>query len=183
MKLLFMIGNAAVGKMTVGQELMKLTGLRLFHNHMTIEPVIEIFGQYNGKAINRLRHVVFEEFAKSDCYGMIFTYMWAFDQQADWDYIESVKSIFEPYNTEFYYVELVAPREIRLERNVTENRLQNNASKRDIEMSNQRLINDDTKSRLESFDGEIPFDNYIKIDNSKLPPDVVAKMIQEKFNL
>ena len=183
MKLLFMIGNAAVGKMTVGQELMKLTGLRLFHNHMTIEPVIEIFGQYNGKAINRLRHVVFEEFAKSDCYGMIFTYMWAFDQQADWDYIESVKSIFEPYNTEFYYVELVASREIRLERNVTENRLQNKASKRDIEMSNQRLISDDTKYRLESFDGEIPFDNYIKIDNSKLPPDVVAKMIQEKFNL
>ena len=44
---------------------------------------------------------------------MIFTYMWAFDQQADWDYIEYVKSIFEPYNTEFYYVELVAPREIR----------------------------------------------------------------------
>ena len=42
-----MIGNAAVGKMTVGQELMKLTGLRLFHNHMTIDSVIEIFGQYN----------------------------------------------------------------------------------------------------------------------------------------
>ena len=183
MKLLFMIGNAAVGKMTVGQELMKLTGLRLFHNHMTIEPVIEIFGQYNGKAINRLRQVVFEEFAKSDCYGMIFTYMWDFDQKADWDYVEYVKSIFEPYNTEFYYVELVAPRDIRLERNITENRLQNKASKRDIEVSNQRLINDDTKYRLESFDGEIPFDNYIKIDNSQLPPDVVAKMIQEKFNL
>lgn len=29
MKLLFMIGNAAVGKMTVGQELAKITGLRL----------------------------------------------------------------------------------------------------------------------------------------------------------
>ena len=183
MKLLFIIGNAAVGKMTVGQELMKLTGLRLFHNHMTIEPIIEIFGQYNGKAINRLRQVVFEEFAKSDCYGMIFTYMWAFDQQADWDYIEYVKSIFEPYNTEFYYVELVASREIRLKRNITENRLQNKASKRDIELSNKRLINDDTKYRLESFDGEIPFENYIKIDNAKLPPDVVAKMIQEKFNL
>ena len=183
MKLLFIIGNAAVGKMTVGQELMKLTGLRLFHNHMTIEPVIEIFGQYNGKVINRLRQVVFEEFAKSDCYGMIFTYMWAFDQQSDWDYIEHVKSIFSPYNTEFFYVELTAPREIRLQRNVTENRLQNKASKRDIEVSNQRLICDDAQYRLESFEGEIPFDNYIKIDNSNLPPDVVAKMIQEKFNL
>ena len=183
MKLLFMIGNAAVGKMTVGQELMKLTGMRLFHNHMTIEPVIEIFGQYNGKVIKKLRRVIFEEFAKSDCYGMIFTYMWAFDQRADWDYIEYVKSIFEPYNTEFYCVELVASREIRLERNATENRLQHKASKRDIEASNQRLVTDDAKYRLVSFDGEIPFDNYIKIDNSDLPPDVVAKMIQAKFNL
>lgn len=40
MKLLFLIGNAAVGKMTVVQELMKITELRLFHNHMTIEKQI-----------------------------------------------------------------------------------------------------------------------------------------------
>ena len=117
MKLLFMIGDAAVGKMTVGQELMKITGLRLFHNHMTIEPVLEIFGEYNGKAINRLRSVIFEEFAKTDHYGMIFTYMWAFDQPSDWDYIEQVKNIFKPYGAEFYYVELVADREVRIERN------------------------------------------------------------------
>ena len=70
MKLLFMIGNAAVGKMTVGQELAKITGLRLFHNHMTIEPVLEIFGQFNSEAIMRLRQVVFEEFAKTDNYGI-----------------------------------------------------------------------------------------------------------------
>ena len=50
MKLVFIIGDAAVGKMTVGQELMKITDLRLFHNHMTIEPVIEVFGYYYGKA-------------------------------------------------------------------------------------------------------------------------------------
>ncbi len=182
MKLVFLIGNAAVGKMTVGQELMKITGLRLFHNHMTVEPVIEIFGRYNGEAINRLRQVVFEEFAKSDCYGMIFTYMWAFDQQSDWDYVEHVKSIFKPYHTEFYYVELVASREVRLERNATGNRLKNKASKRNIEASNQRLISDDTQYRLESLDGEIPFENYMKIDNSHLEPDVVARMIKDKFS-
>ena len=49
MKLVFLIGSGAVGKMTVGQELMKLTGLRLFHNHMTIEPIIEIFGSCRGQ--------------------------------------------------------------------------------------------------------------------------------------
>ena len=183
MKLLFMIGNAAVGKMTVGQELMKITGLRLFHNHMTIEPVIEIFGQYNGAAINKLRQVIFEEFAKTDNYGMIFTYMWAFDQQADWDYVEQIKRIFEPYGTEFYYVELVASRKVRLERNETENRLLQKASKRNVELSNQRLISDDTQYRLESMDGEIPFDNYMKIDNTNLAPEIVAQMVKKQFNL
>ena len=108
MKPVFIFGNGAVGKMTVGQELMKITDLRLFHNHMTIEPVLEIFGEFNSSAVSKLRRVIFEEFAKSDKYGMIFTYMWAFDSKADWDYIEEVKNIFVPYNTEFYYVELVA---------------------------------------------------------------------------
>ena len=102
-----MIGNAAVGKMTVGQELMKITGLRLFHNHMTIEPVIEIFGQYNGAAINKLRQVIFEEFAKTDNYGMIFTYIWAFDQQTDWDYVEPVS--YTHLTQTFFTLQLTTP--------------------------------------------------------------------------
>ena len=183
MKLLFLCGDAAVGKMTVGQELMKITNLRLFHNHMTIEPVIEIFGYYDGKTISRLRETIFEEFAASDNYGMIFTYMWAFDQKSDWDYIAHVRSIFEPYGTEFYYAELVASQEVRLARNATENRLKNKASKRDLETSNQRLLDDDKRYRCVSLDGEIPFENYIKIDNTSLSPAEAAKMIKEKFDL
>ena len=183
MKLLFLFGNAAVGKMTVGQKLMKITDLRLFHNHMTIEPVIEIFGTYNGEVIKELREVIFREFAKSNCYGMIFTFMWAFNQKADWDYIEHIKKIFEPYNTEFYYAELIAPLKVRLQRNRTENRLANKPSKRDLVFSDKRLIYDDSNYRLESKEGEIPYTNYIKIDNSDLSPEIVAKMIKEQFNL
>lgn len=183
MKLVFLFGSAAVGKMTVGQELMKLTGLRLFHNHMTIEPILEIFGTFHSEAIRRCREVIFEEFAKTDNYGMIFTYMWAFDQQSDWDYVERVKSIFAPYGTEFYYVELTASQQVRLKRNVSENRLRNKNSKRDIEASNQRLLQDDDRYRLESREGEITFPNYMRIDNSELPPEAVAKMIQEQFSL
>ena len=183
MKLVFLFGNAAVGKMTVGQELMKMTDLRLFHNHMTIEPVIEIFGQFDSAVIFKLRDVIFEEFAKSDQYGMIFTFMWAFDSSADWAYVEHVKSIFEPYGTEFYYVELVATRDARMQRNVTENRLLNKASKRDIDASNRRLIADDQRYRLESKEGEIPFANYVKIDNTNLAPNAVARMIKEQFSL
>ncbi len=183
MKLVFIIGNAAVGKMTVGQELTKITDLRLFHNHMSIEPILEIFGDFNGNAIKRFREMIFEEFAKSNKYGLIFTYMWAFDCQDDWNYIEHIKSIFEPYNTDFYYVELVAPQSVRLERNGSENRLKHKPSKRDIKLSNKRLIDDDSNYRIESLDGEIPFENYIKIDNTNLSAEETAKMIKERFNL
>lgn len=181
MKVLFLFGNAAVGKMTVGQELMKITRLRLCHNHMTIEPVIEIFGKYDGKIIERLREVIFEEYARSDNYGIIFTYMWDFNSRDDWNYTDHVRSIFEPYGAEFYYVELVASQEIRLQRNVTENRLRNKASKRDIEASNKRLIDADKKYRLESYDGEIPYENYMKINNTNIEATDVAKMIKERF--
>lgn len=183
MKLVFLIGDAAVGKMTVGQELMKRTGLRLFHNHMTIEPVLEIFGYYHKAAIDSLREVIFREFAASDCAGMIFTLMWAFDQPEDWAYVEHVKEIFRPYGTEFCYVELVASQEIRLARNATANRLKHKASKRDLESSNQRLLHDDERYRLESLPGEIPFENYMKIDNSHLAPELVAQRIKEQFAL
>ncbi|MCL2508637.1 MAG: AAA family ATPase [Oscillospiraceae bacterium] len=183
MKLLFLIGDSAVGKMTVGQELMKLTGLRLFHNHMTIEPVLEIFGHFSGQTVQRLREVIFEDFAASGLYGMIFTYMWAFDQQSDWDYVAHVSDIFKSHGADIYYAELVASQEIRLFRNSTENRLRHKPSKRDIEISNLRLRMDDEKYRCESLDGEIPFENYIKIDNSNLPPEETSRMIKDRFDL
>ena len=73
--------------------------------------------------------------------------------------------------TEFYHVELVAPQEIRLERNAAENRLLHKASKRDLAASNRRLVEDDEKHRMESHEGEIPFEQYMKIDNSNLCPN------------
>lgn len=182
-KLVFLIGDAAVGKMTVGQELMKLTGLRLFHNHMTIEPVIEIFGYYDGQTVARLREVVFEEFAKSDSKGMIFTYMWAFDQPSDWAYVRHVTNLFQAHEAEIYYVELVAPQEVRLFRNETENRLKHKASKQDLARSRQRILEDDQKYRCVSREGEIPFSNYLRIDNSALTAEEAARQICEQFGL
>lgn len=157
MKLVLIIGSGAVGKMTVGQALMKRTGLRLFHNHMMIEPVIEIFGVYNGRAVNRLRQVIFEEFAGTEQKGMIFTYMWAFDQKSDWDYILGVARLFAEKGAEIYCVELVASQEIRLQRNQSENRLRHKASKRDLRFSAGCILLEDQNYRLISHDGEVPF--------------------------
>ena len=84
---------------------------------------------------------------------------------------------------EVYCVELIADQSVRIERNKSENRLKNKASKRDLTASEQRLLREDTNYRLVSEDGEIPFENYMRIDNTNLAPNVVAKMIKDKFGL
>lgn len=183
MNLVLIIGSGAVGKMTVGQQLMKITDYRLFHNHMMIEPVIDIFGRFDGAVINKLRDDIFDAYIKTEYPGMIFTYMWAFDMQNDWDYVKYLSDKFEASGGTVYYVELVADRAVRLERNKTENRLANKASKRNLAISQDRMIREETKYRLVSRDGEIPFANYIRIDNTNLEPDVVARMIKDKFEL
>ena len=185
MKLVIIFGSGAVGKMTVGQELVKITDLRLFHNHMSIEPVIEIFGAFNkgATAIRRIREIIFEEFSQSDNYGMIFTFMWSLDSQSDAEYLDSLVDVFRRNGADIYYVELFASQEIRLERNKTENRLKHKASKRNIEFSAGLILNEDANHRLVSHDGEFSFENYIKIDNSELSPEVVAEMIKDKFSL
>ena len=183
MKLVFILGDAAVGKMTVGQELMKRTELRLFHNHMAIEPVLEIFGTYDGKTVDEMRDIIFRNFAASGNYGLIFTLMMDFDLPSEWEYLDRVRKIFEPYGTEFYYVELIAPQEIRLQRNGTENRLKHKPSKRDRTASDRRLIRDDENHRCVSREGEIPFENYLRIDNSDMEPADAAELIRKTFGL
>ncbi|MCR5277814.1 MAG: GNAT family N-acetyltransferase [Lachnospiraceae bacterium] len=183
MDLIVIIGAGAVGKMTVGQELMKITDFRLFHNHMMIEPVLEIFGKFDGDVISRLREDIFEAFFKTDYQGMIFTYMWAFDEQSDWDYIKGVSDRFEATGGTVYYVELIADREVRVERNKTENRLKNKPSKRDLVVSEARMLREETKYRVVSNEGEIPFKNYLRINNTRMEPAAAARKIKENFNL
>src|ERR1035437_992398 len=105
MKLIVIFGPQAVGKMTVGHELEKITNLKLFHNHMTIELVSNYFsyGTPTGKRLVELfREEIFKEVASSDLDGLIFTYVWYFDSKEDWEYIEKIVKIFRDKGAEIY---------------------------------------------------------------------------------
>jgi len=183
-KFLILIGNAAVGKMTVGQELTKITDFKLFHGHMILEPILEIYGERNQNIEKKIRDTIFEDFSKSDNYGLIFTYMMNFGKDSScWKYLEHICSFFEKENAEIYFVELVASQEVRVQRNIMESRLQAKASKRNTEWTTRNIYETDKKYQLVSNDGELPFENYLKIDNSNLSPDVVANMIKDRFLL
>lgn len=186
MKLVIIFGPHAVGKMTVGQELAKLTGLKLFHNHMSIDVVSNLFENMPQERIRLttlFRKEVFETYSKSNEYGLVFTYMWALDSQEDWDYISYVEDLFASRGAEVYFIELEADYDLRIERNKTENRLLNKSTKRDIEKSENMFRKLESTYRLNSFDGEISKINYMKINNSNLSPDIVSQMIKDKFGL
>lgn len=186
MKFMIIFGPQAVGKMTVGQELEKITKLRLFHNHMTIELVSNFFsyGTKSGKKLVRLfRDEIFKEVASSDLDGLIFTYVWAFDEKGDWDYIEEISKIFKDKGGAIYYVELEADTGERVRRNKTENRLLHKPTKRNTDFSEQELKNSMLKHRLTSLEGEIKEENYLRINNTHLDPVFVANQIKDKFNL
>ncbi|GIO21446.1 AAA family ATPase [Oceanobacillus sp. J11TS1] len=185
MKFVLIFGPQAVGKMTVGQELEKITDLKLFHNHMTIE-LLEPFLGFNTemwKMSNLFRGEIFKAVAKSDQAGLIFTYVWAFDQQEDWDYVDKICEIFESKGADIFFVELEADTDERIERNKSPHRLEHKPTKRNIDWSENELIKTMEKHRLNSFEGEIKRENYIKINNTKLSADEVAGIISGKFNL
>ena len=185
-KLVLLTGPQAVGKMTVGQELAKITDLKLFHNHMTIDLVSNFFsyGTDEGRnLVNDIRMKVLETVAKSDLEGIIFTYVMAYECLEDWKLLEKMENIFRENGGEVYYIELQAPLEVRLERNKTENRKKHKISKRDVAFSEKLLLRAEGKHRMESMEGEVREKNYLKINNTNISAKEVAKIIKEKFNL
>lgn len=186
MKFVVIFGPQSVGKMTVGQELAITTGLKLFHNHMTIDLVSNFFsyGTPQGKHLVKLfRQEIFEEVSKSELEGLIFTYVWAFDHPTDSEYIYGIANLFRSRGGEIYFVELEAPLDIRLERNTTPNRLAHKPTKRNIEWSERDVREGDKKYRMNSYPGEIKEANYLRIDNSSLSAEAVAKVIKDTFGL
>lgn len=173
MKLVWLIGPHAVGKMTVGQALSKITDLSLFHNHMSIELAVAVLGQRPNTwaLVERIREAVFDETLKiPDFPGLIFTYMCAFDEPRDIAYVRELSARFEAQGAEVCYVELKADKQVRLERNKTENRLAHKPTKRDVDGSEERFLRLEEKYRLNTAENEQVFPGMLVIDNTCVYP-------------
>jgi hypothetical protein len=184
--LVIIVGPPAVGKMTVGHELAQRTGLKLFHNHQTIDLVLPFFA-FGTPAFQRLigefRRRIFEEVAASDLPGLIFTYVWAFDHPSDAAYVEELASIFRVRGGRVVFVELEATQEERLRRNETEFRLAQKPSKRNLVESRRRLLDDDLRYQMNSGSAFDSRPDYLRIDNTELEPSAVAEQVIRHFGL
>lgn len=186
MKLLIILGPHAVGKMAVGMKITEKTGMRLFHNHMTIEFAKEIYGEMTPSAwklVSKIRADVFDSVLHSDLYGFIFTYVWAFNMKEDGNYIYDLIDRFSNKGIESYIVELEAELSVRLERNKTPLRLENKVSKRDLDWSEGELLESLKKYRLNSEENEVKHDHYLRLDNTYMTEEEAADIIIKHFNL
>jgi len=186
--LVVIFGPPAVGKMSVGHALAERTGYKLFHNHMSIELALQFF-DYGTPAFRRLvehfRQEIFAEAIAAPLPGLIFTWVWAFDQPQDREYLFQLTSAFAQAGGQRYLVELEADPKLLFERNRGEFRLQHKPSKRNLDHSEAHLKEVLAQHRLNSGPEEADLfsDPYLRINNSALSPDQVAEKIQAHFQL
>jgi hypothetical protein len=184
MTLLFVFGPPAVGKMAVGRAICDVSDFRLFHNHATIEPLLDVF-DYGTPAFYRLngemRHRILQEAAAADVH-LVQTYAWALDEAEDAKAVEDYLRIFIDAGREVRLVELYADLETRLSRNGTSYRLSEKKSKRDLAWS------DDNVRAMEQYqlntgrssvsDAVIARHPHLRIDNTdRTPEDVAAEVL------
>lgn len=185
MNLIILFGPPAVGKMTVGQELSKLTGYKLLHNHMTIDLVWEFF-DFGTPQFERLvptfRQMLVAEAAASDLSGLIFTFVWAFNEENDKHFLDGLRDSVTEHGGRTYYAELETGIEERLLRNRTENRLKHK-KKRDFEKTEGFMVSAQARYKMNS-DGDFPYpEQHVKISNTHLSASEAAERIVEAFGL
>ena len=136
-ELMVLFGPPAVGKMTVGRAVCARSDFRLFHNHHTIEPLHEIFGQESPAfaTLNaEFRRRVIEEAAAHDV-RLVFTTVWNLAGGRDAAYIRGLVAPYADRGLRVRFVELYADLATRLDRNAGADRLAAKPSKRDLAWS------------------------------------------------
>lgn len=185
--LLVIVGPPAAGKAAVGHAVARLTGYRLFHNHLTAEPAAALFGWGTPRQeqfATELRLLAFSRILENPpSLGTIFTFVWAFDVAADNDFIAEVVRLFESKQQKVFFVELLASLESRIAREGTPLRLLLKPSKNDVERARALHREIEGKYRLNS-EGRFPYPNrHLIVDTDLHTPDEAARIIVERFGL
>jgi hypothetical protein len=170
MKLIFIYGDPGTGKLTVARALQKLTGLKLFHNHLTVDLASSLFGYDNPDYFDYVRSLRLEAFelAAKGNISLIFTFWYSSISQPS---VEKYKQVIESNGGQVLFVRLHCRPEILEERVVS-------ASRQNWKIASVA----DLRAALENT-GDVITGTHLEIENSDLSPEVVALEIVEKLGL
>lgn len=174
MKLLFMYGPPAVGKLTIAEELSKITGIPLFHNHLSRNIVLDIYGDTlhdHYDLVDILRNDVLAYCAANNT-NLIFTFV--YEGSEDDDMVKSYIRSIEDHGGEVVFIELTANKEDLLARVGSESR------KHHKKLTDPAILSRLTESMTQF---SIPYVKPIKINTSELDPIDSAKRIAQDLNL
>jgi chloramphenicol 3-O-phosphotransferase len=111
MRIIFIYGQPASGKLTIARELAERTGIALFHNHLVVDALEAVF-PFGSEAFVRLREqfwlAVFAEAAQADR-SLIFTF--APEPTVALDFTERVRTLVQSVAGEVMFVAVTVPPE------------------------------------------------------------------------
>ncbi len=185
-ELVVLFGPPAVGKMTVGRAVCAASDFRLLHNHHTIEPLHEVFGQQSPafRTLNaEFRRRVIEEAAANDV-RLVFTTVWNLAGEGDADYFRGLVAPYTDRGLPVRFVELYADLDTRLSRNNGRDRLAAKPSKRDLAASEAHVREREAAFTMSTSPGAtLPGDRvladfpHLRLDTTDLSPADAAAYI------
>jgi len=116
MILLFLHGPPATGKLTIALELEKLTGYRVFHNHLTVDLVSSVFPFGTEPFIQLREEIWLATFRISAQTGTSLIFTFAPEKTVNQDFIEKTLATIEAHGGNAVFVELACSEEIQLSR-------------------------------------------------------------------
>ena len=166
----------SVGKFTTANELSKLTGYKLFHNHLTVEAVSSIFPEKEppySSIISQIRLTMLDEAAKAGR-DTIFTF--GYSGAVDDDQVRHIVEAVESHGGEVDFVQLYAPQGELLKHRIEGNSRKAMAKETDPKRLRKVLAERDMYAT-------VPYSNNLRINNSELPPGQAARQIVSHFDL
>jgi len=120
-RLVFLYGPPAVGKLTVARAIADRLPFKILHNHVTIDAVTEVlpFGSDTfWRVVGRFRRDLVAA-AAAEHIDLIYTYVFA---PGDERHVADIVSPYEKAGGAVSFVQLLAPREVLLQRVLAESR-------------------------------------------------------------
>jgi hypothetical protein len=110
MRLIFIYGLPATGKLTVAQELTSMTGYKLFHNHLVVDLLLSVF-EFGSPPFVAMREEiwlsVFDQACRSKLPGLIFTF--APERTVRPQFIDEALKVVSRAGGDIDFIELTCP--------------------------------------------------------------------------
>jgi shikimate kinase len=179
MEVIFIYGPPAVGKATVANELIKLTGFRFFMNHQASDPVRAILDFEKDptlfrKVCNEVKNLILGRAIDLNISGLIMSFCYS---RPDSDInLAGQIDLFKKRGVKLNFVRLYCSNEELFKRVEDSSRKSSSTYK----ITEKAKLEESLQKH--NFNEEISYVENFSIDNTNLSAKEVAKLIAEHYN-